>query len=183
MPALPAPGAGKVKRLAVGLAIAASFATVALIVIAVLLPGRRPLEADIYVLVVGGMAVFAAVLAARRAYPLAGRSAIAEAIEAEPRKAVPPPDLERTVRVLSMSTNAAFDVHFRLRPIVREIAEQRLADRRGLRLDSGDRRVREALGDDLWELVQPDREAPSERFGQGIAAERLQRVVERLETL
>jgi hypothetical protein len=129
------------------------------------------------------MAVFAAVLAARRAYPRSGRSAIAEALETEPRKAVPPPDLDRTERVLSMSTNAAFDVHFRLRPILREIAEQRLTDRRGLRLDSGDRRVREALGDEVWELVRPEREAPSQRFGQGIAPERLERVIERLETL
>jgi hypothetical protein len=172
-----------VKRLAVGLALGVAFVTLAFVVVAVLLPGRRPLEADIYVLVVGGMAVFAAVLAARRAYPLSGRSAIAEALEAEPRKAVPPPDLERTERVLSMSTNAAFDVHFRLRPILREIAEQRLADRRGLRLDTGDHRVREALGDELWELVRPDREAPSKRFGDGLGSERMQRVVERLESL
>jgi hypothetical protein len=170
------------KRLVIGLALGAGLATVALVVVAVLLPGRRPLEEDIYVLLIGGMAVFAAVLAARRAYPLSGRSAIAEALETEPRKAVPPPDLERTERVLSMSTNAAFDVHFRLRPILREIAEQRLADRRGLRLDSGERRVREALGD-VWELVRPEREAPSQRFGQGIAPERLQRAIERLETL
>jgi hypothetical protein len=171
------------KRLAVGLSLSAGLATLALIVVAVLLPGHRPLEEDIYVLVVGGMAVFAAVLAARRAYPLSGRSAIVEALEPEPRKAVPPPDLERTERVLSMSTNAAFDVHFRLRPILREIAEQRLADRRGLRLDAGDRRVREALGDELWELVRPEREPPSHRFGEGISAERMHHVVERLETL
>jgi hypothetical protein len=171
------------KRLAVGLSLGAGLATLALILVAVLLPGHRPLEEDIYVLVVGGMAVFAAVLAARRAYPLSGGSAIAHALEREPRKAVPPPDLERTERVLSMSTNAAFDVHFRLRPILREIAEQRLADRRGLRLDSGGRRVREALGDELWELVQPDRAPPSKRFGDGIEPGRMQRVVERLETL
>ena len=170
-------------RLAVGLALAVALATVALVVVAVLLPGRRPLEEDIYVLVVGGMAVFAAVLAARRAYPLSGRSAIAEALESEPRKAVPPPDLDRTERVLSMSTNAAFDVHFRLRPILREIAEQRLADRRGLRLDSGDQRVREALGDELWEIVRPEREQPSKRFGEGIPPDRMERVIERLETL
>ena len=171
------------KRLAAGFTIAAGLATLALLFVAVLLPGHRPLEEDIYVLVVGGMAVFTAVLAARRAYPVSGRSEIAEALEAEPRKAVPPPDLERTERVLSMSTNAAFDVHFRLRPMLREIAEQRLADRRGLRLDSGDRRVREALGDDLWEIVQPEREPPSKRFGDGIPAERMERVIQRLETL
>jgi hypothetical protein len=171
------------KRLVVGLALAGGLATLALVLVALLIPGHRPLELDVYVLVVGGMAVFAAVLAARRAYPVSRGSAIAEALEGEPREAVPPPDLERTERVLSMSTTAAFDVHFRLRPILREIAEQRLADRRGLRLDSGERRVREALGDELWEIVQPEREPPSQRFGQGIPPERLARVIERLETL
>ena len=171
------------KRLVVGLALAAALVTLALVVAAVLEPGHRPLELDIYVLVVGGLAVFTAVLAARRAYPVAGKSAIADALEPEQRKALLPPDLERTERVLSMSTNSAFDVHFRLRPILREIAEQRLADRRGLRLDSGDRRVREALGDELWELVQPEREQPAKRFGGGLSPERMHDVVERLETL
>jgi len=170
-------------RLVVGLALGAGLATLAVIVAAVLEPGHRPLELDVYVLVVGAMAVFTSVLVARRAYPLSGGSAIAEALEPEQRKAVTPPDLERTERVLSMSTNSAFDVHFRLRPILREVAEQRLAERRGLRLDSGDRRVREALGDELWELVQPEREQPAQRFGAGLSPEGMQRVIERLESL
>jgi hypothetical protein len=172
-----------VRRLAVGLLSAASVVTVALVFAAVLEPGKRALELDIYVLVVGGMAVLTAVLAARRAYPLAARSAIADALEEEPRAAIRPPDLDRTERVLSMATNAAFDVHFRLRPILREVAEQRLADRRGLRLDSGDERVQEALGDELWALVRPDREQPRRRFGEGIEVEQLARVVDRLEAV
>ncbi|TML52887.1 MAG: hypothetical protein E6G15_10100 [Actinobacteria bacterium] len=162
------------RRLAVGLLSAASVVTVALVLAAVLEPGKRSLELDIYVLVIGAMAVLTAVLAARRAYPLAARSAIAEALEDEPRTAIRPPDLDRTERVLSMATNAAFDVHFRLRPILREVAEQRLADRRGLR---------EALGDELWELVRPDREPPNRRFGEGIEVEQLARVLDRLEAV
>ena len=171
------------KRLVVGLALSVGLATIALILASVLEPGKRGLEADVYVLVVGGMAVLTAVLAARRAYPVSVASAVADALEPEPREAIPPPDLERTGRVLSMSTTASFDVHFRLRPILREVAEQRLAERRGLSLDSGDRRVREALGDELWEIVRPDREPPSKRFGDGIGAERMHRVIERLERL
>jgi hypothetical protein len=171
------------KRLVIGLTLGAMLATLALVIAAVLEPGHRLLEADIFVLVIGGMAVFTAVLAARRAYPLSASSAVAEALEPELREPIAPPDLDRTERVVSMATNASFDVHFRLRPILRDVAEQRLADRRGLRLDSGDGRVREALGDELWEIVRPDREAPGRRFGEGIPPDRLARVVERLEAL
>jgi hypothetical protein len=172
-----------VKRLAGGLALGVGLATVALILVAVLEPGKRGLEGDIYVLVVGGMAVLTAVLAARRAYPVSVSSSVAAALESEPREAISPSDLDRTGRVLSMASNAAFDVHFRLRPILREVAEQRLAERRGLRLDSGDRRVRDALGNDLWEVVRPDREPPTRRFGEGISTARMQRILERLESL
>jgi hypothetical protein len=171
------------KRLAVGLSLCAGLATIAFILAAVLAPGRRALELDIFVLVLGGMAVFTGVLVVRRAYPQADTSAIAEALEEKPQEPLRPPDLDRTERVLSMATSAAFDVHFRLRPILREIAEQRLADRRGLRLDTGDPRVRAALGDELWELVRPEREQPERRFGEGIPLERVARVVDRLEAL
>jgi hypothetical protein len=166
-----------------GFALGAGLATVALIVIVYLLPGSRALELEIYVLVVGGMATLAAVVAARRAFPLAEGSAIADAMEPEPREAVAPPELERTERVLSMATSAAFDVHFRLRPMLREIAEQRLGERRGLALDAGGTRVEEALGPELWALVRPDREAPRRRFGAGLEPETLQRMIERLESL
>jgi hypothetical protein len=171
------------KPLAVGLALGAGLAALALVIAMVLEPGHRPLEEDVFVLVVGGMAVVTAVLAVRRAHPVSRHSAVAAALEPEPREAIAPPDLDRMERVLSMSTNAAFDVHFRLRPILSEIAEQRLADRRGLRLDAGDRRVRDALGEELWEIVRPDREPPDRRFGEGIEQSRLARVVERLEAL
>jgi hypothetical protein len=171
------------KALVGGFALGAGLATIALIVIAYLLPGSRALEVEIYVLVVGAMATLSAVLAARRAFPLAEGSAIADALEEKPREAVAPPELERTERVLSMATSAAFDVHFRLRPMLREIAEQRLGDRRGLALDAGGTRVEEALGPELWAIVRPDRATPRRRFGAGVGPETVQRMIERLESI
>ena len=171
------------KALAAGLGLGAGLATVALIVLLYLLPGSRELELEIYVLVVGAMATLTAVLAARQAYPVATRSAIAKALEEESREAVAPPELERTERVLTMATSASFDVHFRLRPILREVSEQRLADRHGLVLDSGGERVEALLGADLWEIVRPDREAPRRRFGAGVEPEALAGVIDRLESL
>ena len=66
-----------------------------------------------------------------------------------------------------MSAAREFDLHYRLRPIVREIALARLA-RRGLSLDLGSAAVRELVGD-LWKLVRPDREPPKDRQAPGPA--------------
>ena len=171
------------KPLFAGVGLGFVLATVALIVFRVVEPGRRELELDVYVLTVGAVALAAAVLATRRAYPLGEGSSLADALEREPRSPVRPPDLERTERLLTMATTTAFDLHFRLRPILREVAEQRLAERRGLRLDSGDPQVEALLGDELWELVRPDREPPERRFLPGLEATAARRVIERLEAL
>ena len=171
------------KRLIAGVALGTVLATLALIVVRVVEPGRRELELDVYVLTVGAMALLAAILATRRAFPVEEESALAPALETEERSPVRPPDLERTERILSMAATTAFDLHFRLRPVLREVAEQRLADRRGLRLDSGDPRVQDACGEELWEVVRPDREAPDRRFLPGLPREALQRVVARLEAI
>lgn len=129
------------------------------------------------------MATLTAVLAARRAYPVTTGSAIADALQEEPREAVAPPELERTERVLTMATSASFDLHFRLRPMLREVAEQRLADRHGLALDGGGERVERLLGDGLWAIVRPDREAPRRRFGPGVEPAELAGMIDRLERL
>ena len=171
------------KRLVAGVVLGASMATVALIVARVVVPGRKELELDVYVLSVGAMALLAAIMATRRAFPVEERSSLADALEREPRTPVRPPELERTERLLSMAATTAFDLHFRLRPVLREVAEQRLADRRGLRLDSGDPRVEEVCGEDLWEVVRPDREAPDHRFLPGLAPAALHRALERLEAI
>ena len=171
------------KRLVAGVALGASLASVGLIVSRVVLPGWKELELDVYVLTVGAMALLAAILATRRAFPVEEGSSLAAALEHEERPPVRPPDLERTERMLSMAATTAFDLHYRLRPVLREVAEQRLADRRGLRLDSGDPRVRQACGDELWEVVRPDREAPELRYQQGLRPGALERLVERLEAI
>ena len=171
------------KRLLTGVALGTVLATAALIVVRVVEPGRQELELDVYVLTVGAMALLAAILATRRTFPLEEQSALAAALEREERPPVRPPDLERTERMLSMAVTTAFDLHFRLRPALREVVEQRLADRRGLRLDSGDPRVQEACGEELWEVVRPDREAPDRRYQPGLDRTALERIVDRLESI
>jgi hypothetical protein len=77
----------------------------------------------------------------------------------------------------------AGDVHFRLRPIVGEIAASRLRAARGLELDADGDAARQLLGPSVWELVRPDRERPADRFGPGLGLAELRQVVEALEAL
>lgn len=171
------------RRLLGGAALGIGLAGVVLAIVHAAEPNRGALELDVFVLVAGAFAALTAVVATRQAFPLAESSALAEALEREERQPERPPDLERTERLMTLATTTAFDLHYRLRPILREVAEQRLADRRGLRLDAGGPQVEQALGEELWALVRPDRVAPDRRFEPGAPPDVLERAVERLESI
>lgn len=171
------------RRMLPGLAFGVGMATVGLIAARTLAPGRFPLELDVYLLVVGGLVALTVVLTTRAAHPRAGRSALAEALARGPRGPIRPLELERLEREVTLGTTTAFDLHFRLRPTLREVAEQRLADYRGLRLDDGGPAVEDALGEELWELVRPDREPPELRYEPGLSRDAVVRVVDRLEAI
>ena len=128
------------------------------------------------------MALLAMVSWLRQAVPPERESRLAAALE--PRAPARPsiPELDRLERELTMSAARSFDLHYRLRPIVRDIAVGRL-ERRGLRLDSGTPAVRELLGDRVWELVSPDRVAPGDRQAVGPGLAELRQTVESLERL
>jgi hypothetical protein len=143
-----------------------------------LAPGRFELELDVYILVVGALALLNVVIAAREAFPREERSALAEALDRDPLEAQRPAELDRLERELTMANASAFDTHVRLRPVVREIVGVRLAAR-GLRLEESE----EVLGPELWELARDERPAPTNRHAPGIPAVTLRRAVERLETL
>jgi hypothetical protein len=157
-------------------------ATIALLVARFAQPGRFALELDVYILVVGGLALFQVVMATREAYPRTARSSLVEALDRELPGPLRPPELERLERELTLGASTAFDLHYRLRPTLRDIAGERLASQ-GLRLDGGGAAVEQALGEELWELVRPDREPPLRRFASGISPDGARRVIERLEAL
>lgn len=170
------------KRMLQTWAFLTAFATIALVLARLAQPGRFELELDVYILVVGGLALFQVVMATREAYPRAARSALAEALDREPPGPLRPPELERLERELTLGASTAFDLHYRLRPTLREIASERLASQ-GLRLERGGAAVEEALGEELWELVREDRAPPVRRFASGISRDGARRAIERLEAL
>jgi hypothetical protein len=135
-------------------------------------PGTRNVVLHAYVFVVGGLLMLGVVAAAGDAIPRRLRSefdaALSEAIRPE-RKL---PEIEKLEREVTLATASAYDLHFRLLPQLREIAQARL-----------ERAGRSAGPDTVgrwWELLRPDRPAPEDRFGKGISSAELRALVDDL---
>jgi hypothetical protein len=99
------------------------------------------------------------------------------------RASARPRELAKLEREVVLGTATAFDVHMRLRPLLREIAAHRLASRRGLDLDTGSGAVRAALGEDVWRLVRPGVEPPDDRFAPGLPLPALRTALDTLERI
>jgi hypothetical protein len=90
--------------------------------------------------------------------------------------------LQELEHAADFSLTTAFDVHYRLRPHLRRVAEHRLANR-GVRLDADPERARALLGPGVWDLVRPEREGPEDRSAPGISLAELRAMVDALEAV
>jgi hypothetical protein len=134
---------------------------------------------DVFFLYVGGLALLGLVVfTGRRGGEAPERSPFEEARRPVWPAPGPLPELERITRALSLGTQSAFDYHFRLQPLLREITETRLAAR-GRRLEDAER----MLGSDAWELVRPSSGLLENRHGPGADPEAVRRLVEGLEKI
>jgi hypothetical protein len=93
------------------------------------------------------------------------------------------PELERVEREVTLAAASAYDVHFRLRPTLRDTAATLLTARRGVSLDRQPERACELLGEETWELVRADRAPPADPRGPGLDRAPLERVLTSLESL
>jgi hypothetical protein len=157
-------------------------ATIALLASWWIAPGRRELELDLFVLVLGGMSMLAVTSWLKQIAPADERSELEAALVSHPRQSPTVQELDRLERELSMGAARAFDLHSRVRPILREVASARLA-RRGLELDPRAPAVRALLGDELADLLDPDRQLPDDRQTAGPGLQGLGATIERLERL
>jgi hypothetical protein len=97
-----------------------------------------------------------------------------------PRRDGEPEQLVRVRRAVEGAASYAGDAHLLLRPMLREIAAERLLDR-GLALEHRDAQA--VLGAELWQLVRPDRVPPRDAFAPGLGPRGVERVIEALERL
>jgi hypothetical protein len=92
-------------------------------------------------------------------------------------------ELLRIERDLLLGIADADHAHRRLLPLLRAAAAAHLSARHGLELERRPEEARALLGDDVWDLLRPDRPAPENRRGPGVPRERVAAVIERVESL
>jgi hypothetical protein len=166
-------------RLWGGIVGTALFATLLLVATLAALPDQAEVAADVYLIFLGGLALLGLVVVTGRSGDDPATSPFAAA--RRPRRRPPPPvlpELDRLGRELSLGTQSAFDFHVRLRPVLQEIAEARLAAR-GRRLEDAEG----LLGPEAWELVRPDKPPPTNRHAPGADAAAVRRFVDALEKI
>jgi hypothetical protein len=157
--------------------------TVAFMLALLFFPKHAGLATHVYVVLLAAVALGRLVQVVRHTHPPVRRSAFDTALRQRPRKSERPEELQKVEREVALGAATAFDLHYRLRPSLRGIAGELLAARHGIDLEANPAAARRELGDEAWEIVRPDREPPTVRFGAGLHADSLQVVVAALERL
>ena len=138
-------------------------------------PGLRNVTLHVYVFLVGGLLMLGLVAGAGDSVPRRARSQLDRALSESTHGERRLPEIERTEREVTLATASAYDLHFRLLPHLREIAQCRLE------------RAGKSLGPDTagrwWELLRPDRPEPEDRFAPGIKQAELRALVSDLEKM
>ena len=134
----------------------------------------------LYLLLSGSVAVVVLIAAIRSVLPVPSGD-FERALEPPPSRADQLGQLADVEREVELAVSRAFYFHSTLRPLLQQLAADRLRIRHGVALD--DPLARELIGQRAWELIGPDREPPRDRVAPGPRAEQLRHVVQALEAL
>jgi len=152
-----------------------ALATCGVLYVALTQPSWRSIALHGYLLAIGGLLMLAVVLTVGDAAPPRRQSELDRALDHTKADAKPLPELEKLQREVTLATAAANDLHYRLLPQLREIAQARLER-------SGHSPGPDTLGR-WWELLRPDRPAPEDGFAPGIPRDELRALVADLERM
>jgi len=156
-------------------------ATATLVLLLALQPLSTSRALAVWVVLVAGVSLL---LLVRQSHAGGGaRSRFEATLRRAPAAAPQPVELLRVERDLELGIAAAGNAQHRLLPILREAAAARLASRHGIELERRPDAARAVLGEDVWELVRPDRPEPADRFDPGIPRDRVAAAIERVESL
>jgi hypothetical protein len=161
----------------------AILATLLLIVALVFRPVSAEVALDAYILALAAIVLFHLVSAATHAEPGSRRSLYDQALEVRPVEIERPQTLTRLEREVALGVDTAFYAHYRLRPLLREIADHRLASRFSSGVERPTRDARASLPEDAWALFEPDRKPPRDPHAPGFGRERLAAIVDALEKI
>ncbi len=155
--------------------------TVALGAALLVAPGAASTWVHVYLLLVAAGVLLATVRAFVHRRGPAMPSIVDPALTRRQQRASRPEDLELLERLVSIGSASAFDLHYRLRPALRTIAEGVLLGR-GIDLETQPERAQVALGDAAWSLLRPDRLPPEDRQARALATGDLDAVVRGIES-
>ena len=157
---------------------------VALVGVSFIFPGRRHLALDVFVLYVGALGLAGAVHSTRGANPDVHGQSLHDEID-DPLDVLPerPAELERLERDVYLSLGSSFYLHHRLRPLLREVAENRLLLKHGIELDRRPGAAEALVGETAWAWLRPDRDEPRDRWAPGPPLAELTAVVDALERI
>jgi hypothetical protein len=150
-------------------------ATIGCAYVAIAQPGFRNAALYTYVLLMGALVMLAVVSAFGDVLPRHRRSPFDEALAEAQEPLRKPAQTEQVERAVTLGVANAYDLHLRLLPHLREIAQCRLER-------SGKVPGPETLGR-WWELLRPDRPEPVDRFAAGLPAAELRALVADLERM
>jgi len=156
-------------------------ATAALVLLLELRPLSTSRALAIWVVLVAAVALLLLVRHSRDGR--GARSRFEATLRQPPATAPQPLELLRMERDLELGIAGAGNAQHRLLPILREAAAARLASRHGIELERRPDAAQALLGEDVWELLRPDRPEPADRFDPGVPRDRVAAVIERVESL
>jgi hypothetical protein len=158
-------------------------ATVVLVVL-LLVPKVSTARAfAIWIVVATALLLFSLVRHSREVAGPEHVSRFERALRGQKAAAFQPEELLRMDRELVLGSADADHAHRRLLPLLRSTAAARIAARHGFELERRPEDARALLGDDVWELLRPDRPQPADRHDPGVPRARITEVIERVESL
>lgn len=144
-------------------------------------PGDRALAFDVYLLVVGAVALLAVIARTIGALPREQPSRL-DHPPVRRRPEARPRELLKLEREVELSIQTAFDAHYRLRPTLRRIAGARLRAR-GIDLDAAHGGAEALVDPEAWELIRPDRVRPRRHDDPGPSLAEIDAAVAALERI
>lgn len=153
------------------------------VVLALLLAGRSGgLALLAYVLFLAAVAL--AVLAVRIRDEVPAATRLERLLAVTARRPEPVRQLETIRRELAAAGRSQGELHYRLGPVVREIAAARLSRSQGVDLDRQPERAQALIGAGrVWELARPGRERPDNLRSGGWSRRELAALLDELERI
>jgi len=106
-----------------------------------------------------------------------------QALKKRKPKSRQPEELLRMEREIVLGGADADHAHRQLLPLLRSAAAARIAARHGFELEQRPEAAHALLGDDVWELLRPDRPEPPDRHAAGLPHKSIVAAIEQIEAL